>query len=776
VSSLQDLLEAAIPVSSRTRQPQRFQPVPLTAHFSSFAHCKSASEYNEVARLFVDTTSIDDAVAYASTQIAIGLGIPPDLPTQHLLLARQNGLLGAIRTLQENISHRTLRPKQPNVPVMNPPLLPIRPYPLDLQNLSGPTLTTADTNLSDRLLVPAAASRFLDFTADPSNLSIVDKRTFIAQNGVPLRLPTDFVPNNGIGIVPYPPTISPPSVIEVHIAKLLAAGKGLILPLNDARILCAEADLLFNVSNTFLQEKLNSVLMRLIVDYTGKYSTSGGINTPSKSDDLPPTWTPIRNPTAADVCQILENAKQVFPGQPLHGIRVDIDDAYPRLKLDPKYAAICSVYLVLHGKPYVFIPFIAMFGLQDINFAFHLITEAVGSLSQFRDISTYGCQLSTGYTDDFLSFRPPSLVPLFVSELTRDIHDIIASDCVNDKKTLTGLRTPMIGFDTDTTASSIGVLEKHFGTVWHFLFGVIPIEVSTVTVVSVEIIQTLSSHMIRLSNLIPPLLSFSRGLANNLAGLHRASTSVKLSARSVSDIWMWRAVLHHTLSDARWLTVPTSQPLLFRRLCGEGDEARALRQSAAADYKLFADACTSHGQGIGCYLPSIGWLSSNLPTLLVHFSKGQPRAVDINVLEFIASILALISFTQYCNTNLVPMHNVHVHIWTDNTSCKSWLTTHRADHPLHSFLLQIFGLLQTRYGLIVTVGHIKGQNNIYADAISRNFDCPNAEQSRLHVMTLPQFQASQVFISSVLSVARLPSEDTFALTVRALTVLEQLTS
>ena len=202
----------------------------------------------------------------------------------------------------------------------------------------------------------------------------------------------------------------------------------------------------------------------------------------------------------------------------------------------------------------------------------------------------------------------------------------------------------------------------------------------------------------RLANLIPPLLPFSRGIANKLRGYHHLSPMILLSSRTISDIWMWRATFHSAISDAHWLSIPVTQPLLFRYLDGESDTDRSLRQSTAVKFQLYADVCTSNNHGLGGYLPSIGWFSTNAVALSTYIVHGDTVDVDINVLEFIAAILTLTVFIQYCILNKLSMHHMHVQLWTDNTSCKSWLTTHRSEHPLHCFLLQAFGLLQTSLG------------------------------------------------------------------------------
>ena len=776
LASFQRLLSTSVPISSTTPTTQA-SAVPIQQHYPAFAHCTTASEFNTVAKAFVETTHLADAISHADVLLAQSKGIPRHLAAQHLSLANNMGLTATIRQFQDSLRSRTIQPNVAPSPDLPQPLLPIRPH-LRHQSLV-PTQSTLPTASAPSVPAPSTkplTSHFVDPTFDTSTMSNTDKRNYIAMNGLPLRLRNGFVPNNGVDVTPYPPSIAPPSVIEVHIAKLLATGKGIILPLADAQRLCSQENLQLDLSNCFLQEKLNAILMRFIVDYTSSPNGQSSINHDSKSTELAATWTPIQHPGPADISQLYLNAKEAYGNQPLHGIRLDIDDAYPRVLLALTSVTLCAVLIVINSQQFAFLPFVSMFGIQDVNFAFHLVTVDIDTQSQAHDLATHNCQLSSAYTDDFLAFRPPSLIPIYISDMTKTMDARVAPQSMALHKTLTGPRIPMIGYDTDAHAATLGVLEKHFATVWYYLFLLLPTHLETNFPAAHNVIRSLSSHMIRLANLIPPLLPFSRGLAANMQTLHHLMPLVLLSKRSITDIWMWRATLHCAVSDARWLSVPMSQPILFRRLHNESDEHRATRQSLVASHNLYADACTSNGGGLGAYLPSIGWISTTIPSLTTYIVANKIVPVDINVLEFIAAVLTLISFTQHCQRNCIPTYRLHIHIWTDNTSCKSWITSHRSDHPLHCLLLQIFGLVQTHFGLIVTVGHIKGENNIYANAASRNFICKDSVNIKSFLQKLPQFQASQHFISTVLSVASSPSLPTSVLTAKALTALEQIIS
>ena len=246
---------------------------------------------------------------------------------------------------------------------------------------------------------------------------------------------------------------------------------------------------------------------------------------------------------------------------------------------------------------------------------------------------------------------------------------------------------------------------------------------------------------------------------------------------------MWRIFLYYCINDTRLLSVPVHIPLLFRLLPSEIDPTdfhhskRCIRQSSLATYILYGDACLSHDNGLGVYIPDIGWGSYQLPTFTHYYDQhGDLSVIDINVLEFLASILSLVCLLTYLHSMNISTAHLHVHIFTDNTSCKSWMTKHKSTHPLHAFLLQIYSLLQFHYGLILTTGYLQGALNIFADGASRQFQVPEGLRIRAFLNQLVQFQTCLPLLEAVKRVSTSPLKHTSALTLDAVTTLELIIS
>jgi hypothetical protein len=87
-------------------------------------------------------------------------------------------------------------------------------------------------------------------------------------------------------------------------------------------------------------------------------------------------FTPIRNPTAADICQMHANAVAAFPGEPIVAARLDIASAYNRIRVRPRDVPLGALLFEgSDGETYVAMPIVEWFGSQDSNFHFQMITR-----------------------------------------------------------------------------------------------------------------------------------------------------------------------------------------------------------------------------------------------------------------------------------------------------------------------------------------------------------------------------------------------------------------
>ncbi len=86
----------------------------------------------------------------------------------------------------------------------------------------------------------------------------------------------------------------------------------------------------------------------------------------------------------------------------------------------------------------------------------------------------------------------------------------------------------------------------------------------------------------------------------------------------------------------------------------------------------------------------------------------------------------------------------------------------RSHHPLHLYLLQVVTFLKVACNVTVTMGHVPGVVNIYADAASRKFKLPNGQGPaiRAEMEKLPQIPRATGLLSDISRTAMSRSSDT----------------
>jgi hypothetical protein len=569
--------------------------------------------------------------------------------------------------------------------------------------------------------------------------------------------------------------------MECKYAEFVREGRGMILPLIACRDLCAAEGLPFNVSKGFLVPKAGKPLGRLVSDYTG---IGNNINDPSKKDLLSTKWGPIVHPKFADINTLFLNAFQCFPGEDIYGTRVDINAAHNRIRIYPPHIFLCAM-LFEHGtSQYVFLPFENQFGKQDTVSHWMLAGSSIQHLSDCRNLNLHGRILSTRYEDDFAGAFSDSAADIEISALELDANARCGTDAVSQTKTIKSQTATILGFLWNTKNKTVTVSERIFRKVLRLLFLHTPSSPQINDCVSIVTLQRLGSYAIRLSSCLTCLLPFSRGFHAATCRVPFTCPYSKWTERSIGELAIWRAAFTLSLHDYRWLEVPMFQIGILCYAPSDGDSStspdvresnRSRRQAAIASLVGYGDACTTNN-GLGVYIPDTLWMGMNFqPLSHLLLASGERRAIDINVLEFIAALLTSLALIESLD-KLPSITLRHIHIWTDNTACLSWMKKHKADHPLHLFLLYVFSFIQIKNRVLITLGHIPGVHNIYADASSRNFICPNGQSILRHLLQFPQWFAPPAFMTGIVLASALQSLDISQLVAAALTALELPTS
>jgi hypothetical protein len=213
-----------------------------------------------------------------------------------------------------------------------------------------------------------------------------------------------------------------------------------------------------------------------------------------------------------------------------------------------------------------------------------------------------------------------------------------------------------------------------------------------------------------------------------------------------------------------------SVPALLMKQLNESPADRAQRLSAVAHLVIHVDACCSKQRnGIGFVATNTSgvtfWASFILALSSYQSYDDVCCPVKINLLEFIASVMAVLTLCRSLPPVTTPYF--HLHIWTDNTAALSWILKRRSVSPLHGFLLQFMTHLLVQSKVVLTAGHIPGVKNFLADAASRDFNCPNGHLARQQLLDCRRAHPYPEVLQSMLRVSKLPSVATSVLTAEA---------
>jgi hypothetical protein len=759
--------------------------------YPAFSGCTSLHQFIARSVEFLHEYDIIEATRCGEQSINAGMGVDTALVNAHIEAIERVGLPTFISNMSNAVRPITVHPQN-----MSEGSLPLRyelpiPSHFNLSSTSIPyrheILTVQDSSHNLSGLAQHAQSIIgspsglaqhanLEPPAEPMVLYIghhlpeqrplsdsafasatpLETLQLLALHGGPIVTGPWFKPNYAIPIYPTP---EPVASLTVSLAKDHRAGVGLILPTALVQAQCTEHGVTLHSSPSRQVPKRGSSAWRTVTDYS--FPEGSAINDPLKKEALSGAFTRIFQPQLSDTCQLIVNASEIFPPAELAGLRLDVKTAFGKNRVHPDDVCLLALPFTSDGTNYLFLPLTERFGCQDSNYHWQLVALHVQNKSTIRCIEEFGKPLSAVQTDDFFAIGSQSFLDRERRALEHDADTIICPHSIAHEKTILAAIIEISGYLFNCPKGTVSLSESTFAKLIDLFFLQLKDCDKPGSRVSITILQRAQSFVIRCSAVLLAGKSFSRGFSRNLANVPSSSTGfVNLTARSATDIWMWRVLLVLAMGDSRWITIPVTIPIIFCRGPSESLENLANRQAAHATHILYGDACTVDSStgtrinGLGTYIPSMGWSQTKFIDDTI-----MDQSLDINVLEFIASIMAVIQLFNHLVSNGLPTHNVHCHVWSDNTSCLSWMRTNRASHPLHLFLLQIFSLIQIRSGMVITMGHVPGVLNIYADAASRYFRCTNGQAIREHLHSLPSLALPATFIADTMRIAKLQSSD-----------------
>ena len=610
-----------------------------------------------------------------------------------------------------------------------------------------------------KALLQSARHRTQDNTLQPDvvtkhhrQASSFEYLSSLANEGVDTSTTVHFNPNMGQNCPTYPAHISNERVKLHSLQKQIARGRIILLPAQKAIELASRDGIPIHFSPSFSVRKPDKPTGRFVVNYS-----HDGPNDPSKHDTLKDRYGPIRPPQYAKICTLLENATKAFPDKPLTALRRDIDAAFNRLHYTPRASTLCAFPLTIDGTKYACLPLVGQMGDQDVNTAFDQVTRAVDeALTAFSSrVTGQTLPLTAVATDDCIAVGSEDFIDAaydFLGSLVGDASHVglLGKDALATDKDLRGSIIDILGWSFDCGKKVVKPNAATFAKLIVSFFATVGPDPKPGKAIKLRQLQRMAAHAVRAADVITAMLPYSRSFHRATAGLSDPDAPAYLTTACIHDIYMWRTILIQALQDTTLLETPTFAPPLRQRLYP--DETITQREQRAlehADIVAYSDASkgSSGPPGIGGFVPDYGWFSEQTPNLTsVTDSKGYSREADINIHEFLALVTTAALAIEALKARRTPLKGAHIHILCDNTSSVARARNQRANLPIYSALLSTFSMMQVRTGALITVGYIKGELNVTADAASRNFNVLNGQQILDRLLPLTRRHVGKEFM------------------------------
>ena len=180
---------------------------------------------------------------------------------------------------------------------------------------------------------------------------------------------------------------------------------------------------------------------------------------------------------------------------------------------------------------------------------------------------------------------------------------------------------------------------------------------------------------------------------------------ISLRHDALKELKHWKFIVGQGLSDeAAW-----SAPMWFL----------AKASSDQAELEIWTDAATSVGGGYHLLLPNsadgtaghFGQFLWSVEERAIFGTSGL-ESTDINVLEFVTAILAVITERETLRGRIVRIN-------VDNTAAISWLNKLRVKHEWGQMWVALLVYVMLEYKIVIVCIHIAGVLNITADDLSR---------------------------------------------------------
>jgi hypothetical protein len=561
-----------------------------------------------------------------------------------------------------------------------------------------------------RALIAARQSQSAHLHLDPTAIQqfrgyprFEQLRDLAVHGAHPLMKP-DFIPNRGVNEeVLRPQYYRLRDAIHHQLAKLQRRHEALVLP--KALLLGWEH---LHASATHVVLKLSDSKGRVCSD-----PRSSGLNDGTDLEAIYEEVGHLKLPSLPDLAHLVVEARARGD---VYLSKFDVSSAFNKYKLHWSLVGL----LACEVDDYFVLPLVGIFGWSACPAYYDVISKAVEwalqggisapTLDQWRVqlslppisrqpewLDPVRLQLrSLTYVDDTTIFSSNASIGMDHADVITIIKFLMGVAAVNEDKTEgPSLQLESLGWHVDMSTGSISPSLKGLCKLCYFVLRVVPPSCRSI---SVELLHSMIGVLRHYATVMPLLYGSLNHLQRQLVAAQNSASLprfINLNAASKRELEFWRMTLLAGLRDHGVWTCPA----VFLQ--------RPIAKSA--DFVIHTDASSSLGGGYIVSAYSFGhWLWS-----CQEFDIFDSDPSSINVLELAAVVVAIFE-------NVSIFRNSTVSVFVDNTSALAWTNTLRASPPAAQPWISLLVLLCVLFNIHITATHIRGEDNVIADGLSRN--------------------------------------------------------
>jgi hypothetical protein len=564
-------------------------------------------------------------------------------------------------------------------------------------------------------------ARTAGFEAFPRYRELVQ----VAEHGATPHFKPGFPCNRGEGDFLRPQARLLRAAIRHQYGKLHRKGWCILLP--KALVQGMEG---VHISPTHVAYKRGDTKGRCCVDHT-----ASGLNDGTDMEAIEEALGQLSLPGLKDLATLLYDAYQQGARSMF---KTDVASAFNRVKLS--YAAVLSQATQVDNL--VLFPLVAVFGWTASPIYYSLISEAVnwahnggvaghildgwrrdqGKEVPLREIPTRHGRSCT-YVDDTLGPIWPGEEKTSPTDADTIICRLLGNDGVASEKSEQGPRITGLGWYVDMVAGTMRPSDRGIQKMFWWCFRKAG---SATKSMLLQDLQSLVSLLRWYSAVIPMAMGALGGLTALLGTALRARQHaqwVRLDGASQKDLEFWRWLLGVGLQQPQvW-----SSPFWFL----------ADRLQDRVTHELFTDASTLIGGGYVLGTTSFGQFRWE-ETEKRLFASAPSELTDINVLEFVVAVLAIISEREVLRGSVVLLR-------VDNMSAVSWLNRLRLNHLWGQSWMRLLITVSLSFNIRVMCSHVPGVKNSIADGLSRYFQATTEKllQAALRQRPMPTWESRE---------------------------------